>query len=79
METNIESLYNFLKDVSIPSLSEIQKQISVEELREKGIYESKFSFYNDKSPGNDGLKKEFNQTFWQDVKNILFNSLQEYK
>ena len=78
METNIESLYNFLKDVSIPSLSEIQKQISVEELREKGIYESKFSFYN-KSPGNDGLKKEFNQTFWQDVKNILFNSLQEYK
>ena len=37
------------------------------------------SFDNNKSPGNDRLKKEFDQTFWQDVKYIFFNSLQESK
>ena len=36
------------------------------------------SFGNNKSSGNDGLTKDFYQTFWQDVK-IFFNSLQEYK
>ena len=34
---------------------------------------------NNKSTGNDGLTKEFYQTFWQDVKDIFFNSLQESK
>ena len=37
------------------------------------------SFDNTKSPGNDGLTKEFYQTFWQDVKDIFFNALQESK
>ena len=36
-------------------------------------------FDNNKSPGNDGLTKEFYQTFWQDVKDIFFNSLEESK
>ena len=67
LKTNIESLNNFLRDLSIPSLPETQKQICEEELTEKGIYESMISFDNKKSPGNDGLTKEFYQTFWQDV------------
>ena len=67
LKTNIESLNNFLSDLSIPSLSETQKQICEEELTEKDIYESMISFDNNKSPGNDGLTKEFYQTFWQDV------------
>ena len=79
LKTNIESLNNFLNDLSIPSLSETQKQICEEELTEKDIYESMISFDNNKSPGNDGLTKEFYQTFWQDVKDIFFNSLQEFK
>ena len=37
------------------------------------------SFDNNKSSGNDGLTKDFYQTSWQDVKDIFFNSLQEYK
>ena len=37
------------------------------------------SFDNNKSPGNNGLTKEFYQAFWQDVKDIFFNSLQESK
>ena len=46
---------------------------------EKDIYGSMINFGNNKSPGNDGLTKEFYQTFWQDVKDIFFNSSQESK
>ena len=70
---------NFLNDISIPSLSETQRQICVEELTEKDIYKSMVGFGNNKSPGNDGLTKKFYQTFWQDVEDIFFNSLQESK
>ena len=31
--------------------------------KEKDIYESMINFGNNKSPGNDGLTKEFYQTF----------------
>ena len=34
---------------------------------------------NDKSPGNDGLTKEFHETFWDDLKEIFVNSLREAK
>ena len=70
---------NFLNYLSIRSLSETQKQIYEEKITEKDIYGSMISFDNSKSPGNDGLTKEFYQTFWQDVKDIFFNSLQEFK
>ena len=46
---------------------------------EKDIYESMINFGNNKSPGDNGLTKEFYQTFWQDVKDIFFNSSQESK
>ena len=34
-------------------------------------------FKNNKSPGWDGLTAEFYKTFWDDIKNILYNSFQE--
>ena len=37
------------------------------------------SFDNNKSPGNDGLRKEFYQTFLQDMKDIFFSSLEKSK
>ena len=59
LETNSESLNNFLSNISIPSLSETQKQICEEELTEKDIYEPMISFDNNKLPGNDGLTMSF--------------------
>ena len=50
---------NFLNDISISSLSEIQKEIRKEELTEKDICKSMISFDISKSLGNDGLTKEF--------------------
>ena len=35
--------------------------------------------YNGKSPGHDGLTKEFYEHFWDDIKFYLFNSLKQSK
>ena len=35
------------------------------------------SFENNKSPGNDGLTKEFYCTFWDDIKDTFMKSLKE--
>ena len=35
---------------------------------EKELFEALKSMPNDKSPGNDGLTKEFFETFWSEVK-----------
>ena len=32
------------------------------------------SMQNNKSPGNDGLTKEFFVTFWEDIKDVFLNS-----
>ena len=35
------------------------------------------SMENDKSPGNDGLTKEFNVTFWDGIKATFISSLKQ--
>ena len=35
--------------------------------------------HNDKSPGNNGLTKEFYEIFWDDLKEIFVNSVTEKK
>ena len=37
------------------------------------------SMQNDKSPGNDGLTKEFYVTFWKELKEIFVDSVSEAK
>ena len=32
---------------------------------------------NDKSPGNDGITKEFYEFFWDDIKNLLSDSVKK--
>ena len=35
------------------------------------------SMQSGKSPGNDGLAKEFYETFWDELKEIFINSVEE--
>ena len=37
------------------------------------------SFSNDRSLGNDGLPKEFYETFWEELKQPFMNSLNQAK
>ena len=34
---------------------------------------------SNKSPGNDGLSKEFFETFWEEIKDVYINSLKQAK
>ena len=48
-------------------------------LSEKEIFESTKNFQNSKSPGNDGLTKEFCYTFWDKIKQPFMNSMSHSK
>ena len=64
---------NFLNTVSnFPQLSTEQSLECEKDITEKEIFEALKSMPNDKSPGNDGLTKEFFETFWSEVKKNIF-------
>ena len=63
-----DSMCNFLNDLTVLSLT-MEQSLSCEgNLTEKETYNSLISLENNKSPGNDGLTKEFYWTFWDDIK-----------
>ena len=60
---------NFLNAVSkFPQLSNEQSLECEKCITEKELFEALKSMPNYKSPGNDGLTKEFFETFWSEVK-----------
>ena len=58
-----DSICNFLNDITVPSFTTEQSLSCEGNLTEKEIYNSLISFESNKSPGNDGLTKEFYYTF----------------
>ena len=54
-----------------------QINICEAELTEQEIYEALASISSNKFPSNDGLTKEFYYTFWNEVKDIFMDSLNE--
>ena len=65
--------------LNIPKLSTDQIILCDIELTEKDLYDSMKSMENDKSPGNDGLTKEFYVTFWDDIKATFISSSKQAK
>ena len=47
------------------------------DLNELELLKAPKSMQNNKSPGNDGLTKEFYETFWNEIKNPFMNSIME--
>ena len=69
----------FLRDISLPTLSKEQKKVCDEEISEQEVVLALKSFSNNKSAGNDGLTKEFYGTFWEELKQPFMNSLNQAK
>ena len=74
-----EDIKHFPNTPDIPKLSTDQIILCDIELTEKDLYDSMKSMENDKSPGNDGLTKEFYVTFWDDIKATFISSLKQAK
>ena len=78
-EYSVDDINHFLNTLDIPKPSTDQITRCNIDLTEKDLYDSMKSMENDKSPGNDGLTKEFYVTFWDDIKATFVSSLKQAK
>ena len=74
-----EKLEQFLNSISLSTLTNDEKLICEVEITEKELFISPSKMENHKSPGNDGLTKEFYVTFWNELKDTFILSLKESK
>ena len=69
----------FFINVDIPKLFENHTKLCKEDLTEKDSYNSMKSMQNNKSLGNDELRKEFDEAFWNKMKEIFVGSVSKGK
>ena len=65
----------YLNQISIPVLTGEQSQTCEGPILENELLKALKNMTNNKSPGNDGLTKEFYETFWEDMKKPLCASI----
>ena len=70
---------SFLRHLNILKLTKHKSKLCEWDLTEKYLYDSLKIIQNDKSPGNDGLTKEFYETFWNELKEIFVDFVLEAK
>ena len=75
--STFEDCERFLNEVSVPKLNYEDARICEGDLNELELLKALKSMQNNKSPGNDGLTKEFYETFWNEIKNPFMNSVME--
>ena len=66
-----EEFLEYLKTLKIPKLSDIERESCEGLLTKKECWDALQKMKNDKSPGSDGLTKEFYVCFFNEVSNIL--------
>ena len=67
----------FLRDNSLPTLSQEKKNVCNEEINEQEVIFEMKNFSSNKSPGNDSLTKDFYETFWEELEQPFINSLNQ--
>ena len=67
----------FFDNVTASILSNDQINLCDKELSKEYFYKAMKSMSNNKSPGNDGLTKEFYLTFWDDLKEAYMMSVKQ--
>ena len=76
---NVSEIENFLCGTVTPSLNNGQINLSKKDLSETDLYNATKNMQNNKSPGSDGLTKEFYEGFWDEIKELLIASATEAK
>ena len=74
-----EDCESFLNKVFVPKLNYEHARICEGDLNELELLKALKSMQNNKSPGNDGLTKEFYETFSKVLKHPFMNSIMETK
>ena len=75
-ETECEFLFGLVKD-KIKILNERENNILEEKLSKSKIDTAIKQMKNGKSPGIDGITIEFYKHFWNDIKDLLYNTFIE--
>ena len=75
LQKSLPQVNNFFQNIILPFLTEEQKQDCDKEISEKEVIDALKSFSNNKSPGNDGLTKEFYEACWGELKKRFMNSI----
>ena len=70
---------SFLDSIALPNLTSKSFDICESEISEKDLITALKSMPYSKSPGHDGLSKEFYEHFWDDLKFYFINSLKQSK
>ena len=70
---------SFLRSLDLPKLSVEQKAFCEIEFTRDDLYETLTTMQGGKSPGNDGLGKEFYMHYWDIIGDILYDSFIEAK
>ena len=73
------NLSNILNSIDLPCLTNEGKGFCEIELGEKELFNALKSMPNNKTPGNDGLSKEFYEAFWNELKDPLLKSFYHAK
>merc|ERR1712015_50922 len=69
----------FLESLNLPKILDSDKIMCDNEITLDDLKESMLSMSEDKSPGNDGISREFYDFFWEDVGILMFDSFMEAK
>ena len=65
--------------LGLPKISEGEKNTCDANITLEDLKEAMLSMSDDKSPGNDGLSREFYNYFWEDLGDLLYDSFMEAK
>ena len=71
------NLETYLNTISLPKLTKEKSKTLDGGITEKELLIALQSMENNKSPGNDGLTKEFHITFWNEVKAPLLLAIEK--
>ena len=68
-----------MDNISLPLINNEFFNLCENDLTEDELLISLKSMQNNKTPGNDGLTKEFYETFWNEIKYVFLKSLKQVK